>query len=201
QEGKFVRQSGGRGQFGHCVIDVEPLERGKGYEFVNKIVGGAIPKEYIGPVDQGIQEALQSGILAGYPVVDLKVTLVFGSYHEVDSSEMAFKIAGSMAIKEAIKNAGPVLLEPIMKVVVTAPEPNLGDVIGSLNAKRGRIESIDDGAAGIKQVTSFVPLAEMFGYTTQLRSMTQGRGSFSMEPSHYEDVPKSVQEKVIADKK
>ena len=201
QEGKFVRQSGGRGQFGHCVIDVEPLERGKGYEFVNKIVGGAIPKEYIGPVDQGIQEALQSGILAGYPVVDLKVTLVFGSFHEVDSSEMAFKIAGSMAIKEALKNAGPVLLEPIMKVVVTAPEPNLGDVIGSLNAKRGRIESIDDGAAGIKQVTSFVPLAEMFGYTTQLRSMTQGRGSFSMEPSHYEDVPKSVQEKVIADKK
>ena len=201
QEGKFVRQSGGRGQYGHCVIDVEPLERGKGYEFVNKIVGGVIPKEYIGPVDQGIQEALQSGILAGYPVVDVKVTLVFGSYHEVDSSEMAFKIAGSMAIKEAIKNAGPVLLEPIMKVVVVVPEPNLGDVIGSINAKRGRIESIDDGAAGIKQITSFVPLAEMFGYTTQLRSMTQGRGSFSMEPSHYEDVPKSVQDKVIAEKK
>ncbi|MBQ8164592.1 MAG: elongation factor G [Clostridia bacterium] len=201
QEGKFVRQSGGRGQYGHCVIDVEPLERGKGYEFVNKIVGGVIPKEYIGPVDQGIQEALQSGILAGYPVVDVKVTLVFGSYHEVDSSEMAFKIAGSMAIKEAIKNASPVLLEPIMKVVVVVPEPNLGDVIGSINAKRGRIESIDDGAAGIKQITSFVPLAEMFGYTTQLRSMTQGRGSFSMEPSHYEDVPKSVQEKVIAEKK
>ncbi len=201
QDGKFVRQSGGKGQYGHCVIEVEPKERGTGYEFVNKIVGGAIPKEYIAPVDQGIQEALQSGILAGYPVVDLKVTLVDGSYHEVDSSEMAFKIAGSMAIKEAMRNANPVLLEPMMKVVVTAPENNLGDVIGSLNSRRARIESMDDASAGIKQVTAMCPLAEMFGYTTNLRSMTQGRGAFSMEPSHYEDVPKSVQEKVISEKK
>ena len=201
QEGKFVRQSGGKGQYGHCVIEVEPLERGKGYEFVNKIVGGAIPKEYIAPVDQGIQEALQGGVLAGYPVVDVKVTLVDGSYHEVDSSEMAFKIAGSMAIKEAVRNANPVLLEPMMKVVVTAPENNLGDVIGSLNSRRATIQSMDDASAGIKEVKAFSPLAEMFGYTTNLRSMTQGRGAFSMEPSHYEEVPKSVQEKVIADKK
>ncbi len=201
QEGKFVRQSGGKGQYGHCVIEVEPLERGKGYEFVNKIVGGAIPKEYIAPVDQGIQEALQGGVLAGYPVVDVKVTLVDGSYHEVDSSEMASKIAGSMAIKEAVRNANPVLLEPMMKVVVTAPENNLGDVIGSLNSRRATIQSMDDASAGIKEVKAFSPLAEMFGYTTSLRSMTQGRGAFSMEPSHYEEVPKSVQEKVIAEKK
>lgn len=201
QEGKFVRQSGGKGQYGHCVIEVEPKERGTGYEFVNKIVGGAIPKEYIAPIDQGIQEAMQGGVLAGYPVVDLKVTLVDGSYHEVDSSEMAFKIAGSMAIKEAIRNANPVLLEPIMKVVVTVPEQNLGDVIGSLNSRRARIESMDDASVGIKQITAFSPLAEMFGYTTNLRSITQGRGSFSMEPSHYEEVPKSVQEKVISEKK
>ena len=201
QEGKFVRQSGGKGQYGHCVIEVEPKERGTGYEFVNKIVGGAIPKEYIAPIDQGIQEAMQGGVLAGYPVVDLKVTLVDGSYHEVDSSEMAFKIAGSMAIKDAIRNANPVLLEPIMKVVVTVPENNLGDVIGSLNSRRARIESMDDASVGIKQVTAFCPLAEMFGYTTNLRSITQGRGSFSMEPSHYEELPKSVQEKVLAEKK
>jgi elongation factor G len=196
QEGKFVRQSGGRGQYGHCVIEVEPLERGKGYEFVNKIVGGVIPKEYIGPVDQGIQEALQSGIIAGYPMVDVKVTLVDGSYHEVDSSEMAFKIAGSMAIKEACKKADPVLLEPIMKVSVNVPEEYLGDVIGSVSAKRGRIDSMED-VAGNKVISAQCPLAEMFGYTTTLRSSTQGRGSFIMEPSHYEEVPKSIQEQII----
>ena len=196
-EGKFVRQSGGRGQYGHCVIEVEPQERGKGYEFVNKIVGGAIPKEYIGPVDQGIQEALQSGILGGYPVVDLKVTLVDGSFHEVDSSEMAFKIAGSMAIKEACRKGDPVLLEPIMAVSVNAPEEYLGDIIGSISSKRGRVEGIED-LAGSKVVGGACPLAEMFGYTTMLRSMTQGRGAFVMQPSHYEEVPKSVQEAVLA---
>ncbi|MBQ5762207.1 MAG: elongation factor G [Clostridia bacterium] len=196
-EGKFVRQSGGRGQYGHCVIEVEPQERGKGYEFVNKIVGGAIPKEYIGPVDQGIQEALQSGVLGGYPVVDLKVTLVDGSFHEVDSSEMAFKIAGSMAIKEACRKGDPVLLEPIMSVNVNAPEEYLGDIIGSISSKRGRVEGIED-LAGSKVVSGACPLAEMFGYTTMLRSMTQGRGAFVMQPSHYEEVPKSVQETVLA---
>ena len=201
QEGKFVRQSGGKGQYGHCVIEVEPKERGTGYEFVNKIVGGVIPKEYIAPIDQGIQEAMQSGILAGYPTVDLKVTLVDGSYHEVDSSEMAFKIAGSMAIKDAIRKADPVLLEPIMKVVVTVPEQYFGDVIGSLSSKRSRIEGTDDASAGVKQVTAFTPLAELFGYTTTLRSITQGRGSFSMEPSHYEEVPKSIQETIVSSKK
>ena len=196
-EGKFVRQSGGRGQYGHCVIEVEPQERGKGYEFVNKIVGGAIPKEYIGPVDQGIQEALQSGVLGGYPVVDLKVTLVDGSFHEVDSSEMAFKIAGPMAIKDACRKGDPVLLEPIMSVSVNAPEEYLGDIIGSISSKRGRVEGIED-LAGSKVVGGACPLAEMFGYTTMLRSMTQGRGAFVMQPSHYEEVPKSVQETVLA---
>ena len=198
QEGKFIRQSGGKGQYGHCVIEVEPKERGTGYEFVNKIVGGVIPKEYIAPVDQGIREALQSGVLAGYPVVDVKVTLVDGSYHEVDSSEMAFKIAGSIAIKEAMKKADPVLLEPIMKVVIIVPEQYFGDVIGSISSKRARIEGTDDASAGIKQIEALVPLAEMFGYTTTLRSTTQGRGTFSMEPSHYEEVPKSVQETIVS---
>ncbi len=198
QEGKFIRQSGGKGQYGHCVIEVEPKERGTGYEFVNKIVGGVIPKEYIAPIDQGIREALQSGVLAGYPVVDVKVTLVDGSYHEVDSSEMAFKIAGSIAIKEAMKKADPVLLEPIMKVVIIVPEQYFGDVIGSISSKRARIEGTDDASAGIKQIEALVPLAEMFGYTTTLRSTTQGRGTFSMEPSHYEEVPKSVQETIVS---
>ena len=181
QEGKFVRQSGGRGQYGHCVIEVEPNERGAGYVFENNIVGGVIPKEYIGPVDQGIQEALQTGVLGGYPVVDIKVSLVDGSYHEVDSSEMAFKIAGSMAIKEACRKADPVLLEPIMKVSVNVPEEYLGDIIGTLSARRGKIEGMDD-VGSAKQITASVPLAEMFGYATALRSMTQGRGAFSMEP-------------------
>ena len=199
QEGKFVRQSGGRGQYGHCVIEVEPQERGAGYSFENKIVGGVIPKEYIGPVDQGIQEALQTGILGGYQVVDLKVSLVDGSYHDVDSSEMAFKIAGSMAIKEACKKADPVLLEPIMKVSVNVPEEYLGDIIGTLSSRRGKIEGMED-VGGAKSITAMVPLAEMFGYATALRSMTQGRGAFSMEPSHYEEVPRSVQEAVLANR-
>ena len=196
QESKFVRQSGGRGQYGHCVIDVEPLERGTGYEFVNKIVGGVIPKEYIAPIDQGIQEAMQAGVLGGYPTVDLRVTLVDGSYHEVDSSEMAFKIAGSMAIKEACRKADPVLLEPIMKVSITVPEEYLGDVIGSVSSRRGRIDGMED-VAGTKRITAYCPMAEMFGYATSLRSMTQGRGTFILEPSHYEEVPKSVQDAVL----
>lgn len=199
QEGKFVRQSGGRGQYGHCVIEVEPQERGAGYTFENKIVGGVIPKEYIGPVDQGIQEALQTGVLGGYQVVDIKVALVDGSYHDVDSSEMAFKIAGSMAIKEACKKADPVLLEPIMKVSVNVPEEYLGDIIGTLSSRRGKIEGMED-IGNAKSITAMVPLAEMFGYATALRSMTQGRGAFSMEPSHYEDVPRSVQEAVLANR-
>ncbi|MBQ7445175.1 MAG: elongation factor G [Clostridia bacterium] len=198
QEGRFVRQSGGRGQYGHCVIEVEPKERGTGYEFVNKIVGGVIPKEFIAPVDQGIREAMQSGVLAGYPVEDVKVTLVDGSYHEVDSSEMAFRIAGSMAFKEAMKKADPVLLEPIMKVALTVPEKNMGDVIGSLSSKRARIDGQDEASAGNKLINASVPLAEMFGYTTTLRTMTQGRGSFTMEPSYYEEVPRSVQEKILS---
>jgi elongation factor G len=199
QDSKFVRQSGGRGQYGHCVIDVEPLERGAGYEFVNKIVGGVVPKEYIAPIDQGIQEALQAGVLGGYPTVDLRVTLVDGSYHEVDSSEMAFKIAGSMAIKEACKKADPVLLEPIMKVSITVPEEYLGDVIGSVSSRRGRIDGMED-VAGTKRITAYCPMAEMFGYATSLRSMTQGRGTFILEPSHYEEVPKSVQDTVLKDR-
>jgi len=195
-EGKFVRQSGGRGQYGHCWLEIEPKEPGTGYEFINKIVGGAIPKEYIGSVDAGIQDAMNSGILAGYPVVDVKVTLVDGSYHEVDSSEMAFKIAGSMGFKEGCKKADPVLLEPIMKVEITVPEEYMGDVIGDINSRRGRIEGMD-ARAGAQIIRTFVPLSEMFGYATTLRSRTQGRGVFSMEISHFEEVPKSIQEQII----
>ena len=195
-EGKFVRQSGGRGQYGHCWLEIEPREPGSGYEFVNKIVGGAIPKEYIGSVDAGIQEAMNSGILAGYPVVDVKVTLVDGSYHEVDSSEMAFKIAGSLGFKEGCKKANPVLLEPIMKVEITVPEEYMGDVIGDINSRRGRIEGMD-ARNGAQIIKTFVPLSEMFGYATALRSRTQGRGVFSMEISHFEEVPKSIQEEII----
>ena len=195
-EGKFIRQSGGRGQYGHVVIEVEPNEPGKGYEFINKIVGGTIPREYITPVDQGIQEALTNGIIAGYPVVDVKTTLYDGSYHDVDSSEMAFKIAGSMAIQAGVRKADPVILEPVMKVEVTTPEEFMGDVIGDLNSKRGRIEKMED-RAGAKIVLAIVPLAEMFGYTTTLRSMTQGRASNSMEFDHYEEVPRNVAEEII----
>ena len=193
---KYARQSGGKGQYGHVKIILEPNEPGKGYEFINKIVGGAIPKEYIPAVDAGIQGAMQTGVLAGYNVVDVKVTLYDGSYHEVDSSEMAFKIAGSMAFKDAMKKAGPILTEPIMKVVVVAPEDYLGDVIGSLNARRGQVQSMEP-VAGAQQVTAFVPLSEMFGYATDLRSRTQGRGAYSMEPSHFDRVPNSVLEAIV----
>ena len=195
-EGKFIRQSGGRGQYGHAIIEVEPMEKGTGYEFVNKIVGGAVPKEFIGPIDAGIQEAMETGILAGFPVVDLKVTLVDGSYHDVDSSEMAFKIAGSMAIKEAQKLGESVLLEPIEKVDITVPEEYMGDVIGDINSRRGRLEGMED-RANTKIIHGYVPLSEMFGYATDLRSRTQGRGAYSMQFDHYEEVPKSVQEAVI----
>ena len=198
-EGKFVRQSGGRGQYGHCCIEIEPKEPGTGYEFINKIVGGAIPKEYIPAVDAGIQEAMNNGILGGYPVVDIKVTLVDGSYHEVDSSEMAFKIAGSMALKEGMKKANAVLLEPMMKVDVVTPEDYMGDVMGDLNSRRGRIEGME-AKNGLQVITASVPLAEMFGYATVLRSRTQGRGTFSMQISHFEEVPKSIQEAIVGDR-
>ena len=196
---KYVRQSGGRGQYGHVKIKVEPQEQGKGYEFISKIVGGAIPKEYIPAVDNGIQEAMQSGILAGFPVVDVKVTLYDGSYHEVDSSEMAFKIAGSMAFKEAIAKAKPVLLEPVMKVEVIVPEEYMGDVIGDINSRRGRIEGMES-RDGVQVVKSFVPLAEMFGYATDLRSKTQGRAVYTMQFDHYAQVPNNVSEKILGNK-
>jgi elongation factor G len=199
-EGKFIRQSGGKGQYGHVVIQVEPGEIGSGFEFVSKIVGGTVPKEYIGPAEQGMKEACESGILAGYPLIDIKATMVDGSYHDVDSSEMAFKIAGSMAIKEAVMKASPVLLEPMMKVGVEVPEDFLGGVMGDLISRRGHIEgqTVDQGLA---KITSKVPLATMFGYATDIRSMTQGRGIFSMEFSHYEEVPRSVAEAIIAKNK
>jgi len=194
---KYARQSGGKGQYGHVKIKVEPNESGKGYEFINAIVGGAIPKEYIPAVDAGIQGALQSGVLAGYNVVDLKVTLYDGSYHEVDSSEMAFKIAGSMAIKEAVRKADPVLLEPVMKVVAIVPEEYMGDVMGDLNSRRGLIQGMEANN-GSQSINALVPLAEMFGYATDLRSKTQGRGQYSMEPDSYFEVPKSLAEKIIS---
>ncbi|MBE9060042.1 elongation factor G [cf. Phormidesmis sp. LEGE 11477] len=196
-ESKFIRQSGGKGQYGHVVIELEPAEQGTGFEFVSKIVGGTIPREFIGPAEQGMKEACESGILAGYPLIDVKVTLVDGSYHDVDSSEMAFKIAGSLAVKEAVMKASPVLLEPMMKVEVEAPEDFLGDVMGDLNSRRGQIEGMGS-QSGVTKVTSRVPLAEMFGYATDIRSKTQGRGSFSMEFSQYEEVPRSVAEAIIA---
>ncbi|MCS6812593.1 MAG: elongation factor G, partial [Cyanobacteria bacterium] len=199
-EGKFVRQSGGKGQYGHVVIEVEPGEPGSGFEFVSKIVGGAVPKEYIAPAESGMREACESGVLAGYPVIDLKVTLVDGSYHEVDSSEMAFKIAGSMAIKDAVLKASPVLLEPMMKVEVEVPEDFIGNVIGDLNSRRGQIEG-QDTDQGIAKVIAKVPLAEMFGYATDIRSKTQGRGIFSMEFKDYDEVPRNVAEAIIAKSK
>ena len=197
QDTKYARQSGGKGQYGHVKIHVEPNESGKGYEFINKVVGGAIPKEYIPAIDAGIQGAMLSGTVAGYPVVDVKVTLYDGSYHEVDSSEMAFKIAGSMAFKEAMRKADPTLLEPIMKVSVIVPEEYMGDVIGDISARRGQIQGYEM-RAGAQQIDAFVPLAEMFGYATDLRSRTQGRGQYTMEPSHYIELPKGLQEKLIA---
>jgi len=199
-EGKYIKQSGGSGQYGHCKIKFEPMDANdseKTYEFVNKIVGGVIPREYIPAIDKGIQEAMQSGILGGYPVVGVKATLYDGSYHEVDSNEMAFKIAGSMAFKEAMRKGDPILLEPIMKVDVTVPEDYIGDVIGDINSRRGRIDGMED-TGNAKLVQSYVPLSDMFGYSTDLRSKTQGRGVYSMEVHHYEQVPKSIQEKVVS---
>ena len=199
-EGKFIRQSGGKGQYGHVVIDLEPGEPGTGFEFVSKIVGGTVPKEYISPAEAGMKESCESGVLAGYPLIDVKATLIDGSYHDVDSSEMAFKIAGSMAMKEAVMKASPVLLEPMMKVEVEVPENFLGDVMGDLNSRRGQIEGMGS-EQGLAKVTAKVPLAEMFGYATDIRSKTQGRGIFSMEFSHYEEVPRNVAEAIIAKSK
>lgn len=196
-EGRFIRQSGGRGQYGHAVIELSPLERGAGIVFENKVVGGSVPREYVGPIEAGMREAADNGVLAGYPIIDFKVTLVDGSYHEVDSSEMAFKIAGSMALKNAAQKADPALLEPVFKVEVVVPEEYMGDVIGDLNARRGRIEGME-ARAGAQVVRGFVPLAEMFGYATDLRSKTQGRGTYTMQFSHYEEVPKSVAENIVA---
>ncbi len=196
-EGKFIRQSGGKGQYGHVWLEIEPNEPGKGYQFESKIVGGVVPKEYIKPTDEGVQDAMKAGILAGYPVVDVKVALVDGSYHDVDSSEMAFHVAGSMAFKEGCRQGGAVLLEPIMKVEITVPEEYMGDVIGDVNSRRGRMEGMDT-VLGVVTIRSFIPLSEMFGYATDLRSKTQGRGVYSMEPSHYEEVPKSVLETIVA---
>ncbi len=198
-EGKFIRQSGGRGQYGHVWLELEPIEAGKGVEFESKIVGGVVPKEYIKPIEEGIREAAESGILAGYPVIDFKATLVDGSYHEVDSSEMAFKIAASMAFKEGCKQAKSVILEPIMKVEITVPEEYMGDVIGDVNSRRGRLEGMEL-INGNQVIRSFIPLSEMFGYATDLRSKTQGRGTYSMEPSHYEEVPKSILDGIVATK-
>ena len=197
QETKYKRQSGGSGQYGHVKITIEPNEPGKGYEVSNDVVGGAIPKEFIPAVDAGIQGAMQSGVLAGYNVVDVKVSLYDGSYHEVDSSEMAFKIAGSMAFKEAMKKADPVLTEPMMKVVTIVPEEYMGDVIGDFNSRRGAIQSMEAGNGGVEEITAFVPLSCMFGYATDLRSKTQGRGIYSMEPSHFAEVPKSIKDEII----
>lgn len=194
-EGRFIRQTGGRGQYGHCVIEIEPSEHGKGYEFVDKIVGGSIPREYIPAVNAGIRDAMNNGILAGYPVLDIKVTLVDGSFHEVDSSELAFKIAGSMAFKEACRKAEPIILEPIMRVDVIVPEDYMGDVLGDLNARRGRIEGMEP-RNNTQIIRAMIPLAEMFGYVSQLRSITQGRGTFTMQFGHYEEVPRAIAEKI-----
>jgi elongation factor G len=196
-EGKFIRQSGGKGQYGHVVINIAPMEPGQGFHFEDKVVGGTVPREYIGPVEQGIKEALENGILAGYPMVDIKVELTDGSYHEVDSSEMAFKIAGSMAFKEGAARAHPVILEPMMKVEVVVPEAYMGDVLGDLSARRGKIGGMmQRGEAQV--IASTVPLGEMFGYSTKLRSMSQGRAVYSMEFSHYDEVPKSKAEEIVS---
>ena len=197
-QGKFIRQSGGRGQYGDVWLRLSQNEAGKGFEFINSIKGGVIPTEYIPAVKAGIEEAMSNGVLAGYPVVDIQAELYYGSYHDVDSSEMAFKIAGSMALQEGVRKASPVLLEPVMKVVAVTPEENMGEVIGDLNSKRGRIESMEDLQANVKEITAFVPLGEMFGYTTNLRSMTKGRASSSMELDHYADVPGHVADAIVA---
>jgi elongation factor G len=195
--GKFIRQTGGRGQYGHAEVKIEPAKTGTGFEFINAIVGGVIPREYIKPVEHGIKEAMEGGVLAGYEMVDVKATLHYGSYHEVDSSEMAFKIAGSMAFKDAAKRADPVLLEPIMKVEVVAPEEYMGAITGDINSRRGRIESMVS-RPGTQVITSLVPLSEMFGYSTDMRSMTQGRATYTMHFHRYEEAPRSVREEIIA---
>jgi len=196
-EGKFVKQSGGRGQYGHVVITVEPSEQGKGYEFVDMIKGGTVPREYIPAVDKGIQETLKAGILAGFPVVDVKVTLTFGSYHDVDSNENAFRMAGSMAFKEGMRRAMPTLLEPMMAVTVETPEDYTGNVMGDLSSRRGMVQGMDDMVGGGKEVKAEVPLSEMFGYSTSLRSQTQGRASYTMEFKHYADAPRNVAEAIM----
>jgi elongation factor G len=197
-EGRYVRQTGGRGQYGHCILEIEPLPPGQGFEFVNKIVGGVIPKEFIPAIEGGVREAMDTGVIAGYPVVDVRVAVVDGSYHEVDSSEMAFKIAGSLAFKAAMQKANPTIKEPIMAVEIVTPEQFLGDVIGDLNSRRGRIEGIEPGPGGTQTIRAHVPLAEMFGYATALRSLTQGRATYVMQPSHYEEVPSHIAQELIA---
>ena len=197
-QGRFVRQSGGRGQFGDVYLEVEPLEKGKGFEFENKIVGGAIPREYIPAVESGVREALSTGVVAGYPIVDVKVILVDGSYHEVDSSEMAFKIAGSIGFKEAMQKGAPVLLEPVMNVEVTTPEEFTGDIMGNLSSRRGSIEGMQPRTGGVAAIKSMVPLSEMFGYATDLRSTTQGRATFTMEFDHYQPVSDNLKEKIVS---
>jgi elongation factor G len=197
-QGRFVRQTGGRGQYGDVVLEVEPLPKGTGFQIENKIVGGAIPREYISAVEQGIKSAMETGILAGYPMVDFKATIVDGSYHEVDSSDMAFKIAGSMALKEAVQKAAPVLLEPVMKVEVIAPEEFIGDIVGNLAARRGDIQGMEPRSGGVQAIRALVPLAEMFNYATDLRSMTQGRGTFTMEFDHYAQVPESQSVQILS---
>ena len=199
-QGKFVRQSGGKGQYGDCWLELTPLKPGEGFKFINKVVGGAIPKEYINPIEAGVKEAMENGVVAGYPMVDIGVTVYDGSYHEVDSSEMAFKIAGSMGFKAGAAKANPTIMEPFMKVEVTIPEEYMGDVIGDLNSRRGRIEGME-ARDGAQVINAFVPLAEMFGYATDLRSRTQGRGTYSMEVDHYEDVPKNIAEAIVAKNK
>lgn len=199
-EGKYIRQSGGRGQYGHCWIRLEPNEVGKGYEFFDEIKGGVIPQEFIKPINKGVEEASQTGVLAGYPVVDIKATVYDGSFHDVDSSEAAFRVAGSLAFKEAMRKAKPVILEPVMKVVVITPEVSMGDIVGDINSKRGMIKEMGDrgeGAARVKEITAEVPLASMFGYATQMRSMSQGRASYSMEFDHYAEVPNNVAQEII----
>src|SRR5581483_11115541 len=199
-EGRFVRQTGGKGQFGDAIVKVEPMEPGKGFEFVNEIRGAAIPGEYIPAVEKGVREAMESGVIAGYPVVDVRVRLVDGSYHEVDSSEMAFKIAGSMAFKNAVQKAAPVLLEPIMRVETTVPENFMGDIIGDLSARRAKVEGMEAQSGGTTAIRAFVPLATMFGYATDLRSLTQGRGTFTMEFDHYEQLPQNIAETIVGGK-
>ena len=199
-EGKYIRQSGGRGQYGHCWLRIEPLEKGAGFEFVDQIKGAAIPKEYIPAIEKGVKEALDRGVIAGYPVLDVKVAVYDGSFHEVDSSEAAFKIAGSQALQEAVKKANPIILEPMMDVEVITPEVSMGEVIGDLNSRRGQVKEMSD-RAGLKVINASVPLAEMFGYATQLRSISQGRANYSMEFAHYAEVPRNVAEEIIEGKK